>query len=55
MKVPKLAQNPTVQRLLKVVTPVFAIRDLRTEGDHLLIAWRPNPSGVPSALAGLRG
>lgn len=55
MKVPKLAANPVVQRLLKVLTPVFVIRDLRTEGDHLIIAWRPTPSGVPSALAGLRG
>jgi hypothetical protein len=55
MKVPKLAANPVVQRLLKVLTPVLVIRDIRTEGDHLIIAWRPNPSGVPSALAGLRG
>jgi hypothetical protein len=54
MKVPKLAKNPLVQRLLKVVTPLVSIRDISTDGDLILIKWRPTPSGVPAAVAGLR-
>lgn len=54
MKVPKLARSALVQRLLRVLTPVFTIRDISTDGDYILIKWRPTPSGVPAAVAGLR-
>src|SRR5262249_58887803 len=35
LKVPKIASNPVVRRLLEIVTPVLSIGDVRTEGDHL--------------------
>jgi hypothetical protein len=54
MKVPKLAENARLRRLLGVVTPVFEIRDVRVADDHLILSWRPRPAGVLSAVAALR-
>jgi hypothetical protein len=54
MKVPKIAENPRVRKLLSVVTPVLVIRDIRTEDDHLVIAIRPRLGGLGSSLAALR-
>lgn len=54
MKVPKIAQNPKVVKLLSVVTPVLVIRDIRTEDDHIVISWRPRLGGLGTSLAALR-
>ena len=54
MKVPKLAENARLRRLLGVVTPVFVIRDVRVADDHIILSWRPRPAGVLSAVAALR-
>jgi hypothetical protein len=55
MKVPKIAENPKVRKILGVVTPVLVIRDLTVEDDHLQIGWRPRIKGLAEALAALRG
>ena len=34
-KVPAIAKNPTVQRILNIVTPVVGLRDIRTADDML--------------------
>jgi hypothetical protein len=54
LKVPKIASNPVVRRLLEVVSPVLSIADVRTENDHLVIALRASPAGFSAALAALR-
>jgi hypothetical protein len=54
MKVPKIAANERLRRILSVVTPVLAIRDVRVEDDHLQIGWKVRPTGVPTALFALR-
>ena len=54
LKIPKVASNPTVRRLLDVLTPVVTIGEVRTEDDHLVVALRPHVGGVPSALSALR-
>jgi hypothetical protein len=54
MKVPKIAANPKVRKILSVVTPVLVIRDLTVEDDHLQIGWRPRIKGFAEALSALR-
>jgi hypothetical protein len=54
MQVPKLASNAMFQRILRLLSPVLEIKEIRTEADHLVIAWRPRPQGLPTALAALR-
>jgi hypothetical protein len=54
LKIPKLAANPVVRRLLEIVTPLLSIVDVRTEADHLVVALRARPAGLSAALAALR-
>jgi hypothetical protein len=54
MKVPKLAENKRLRKILSVITPVLVLRDLRVEDDHLVLAWRPRPSGIGTSLMALR-
>ena len=50
LRVPKLAANATLRRVLERVTPVMRVDAINTEGDFLLLALRPTPSGVVRAL-----
>ena len=52
--IPKIAVNPTVRKMLEVLTPVVTIGEVRTEDDHLVVALRPHVGGVASALSALR-
>jgi hypothetical protein len=54
MKVPAIADNALLRRALAVVTPVVGIRAVETDGDHLYVALRASPRGLPQALAALR-
>jgi hypothetical protein len=54
LKIPKIAANPTVRKLLEVVSPVVTIGDIRTEDDNLVVALRPHPGGIMTALSALR-
>lgn len=54
MKVPKLANDPRVKRILNVLSPVLGIRAIETDRDHLWIKLRATPAGLPEALGKLR-
>lgn len=54
MKVPKLANNERLRRILGTLTPVIGVSALRTDGDYLILALRATPTGVPRALSAAR-
>jgi hypothetical protein len=54
MKVPKLARDPRIRRLLGVISPVLGIRAIETDRDHVYIKLRAMPAGLPEALGKLR-
>jgi hypothetical protein len=54
MKVPAVADNFLLRRALAVVTPVVNVRAVETDRDHLYVALRASPRGLPRALAALR-
>jgi len=51
MRVPKLANNYRLRKILRRLTPVVNIAALRTEGDFLIIGLRATPMGFPRALS----
>ena len=55
MKVPKLASNLRIRRVLQRLTPVVNVAALKTDDDFLLLALRATPMGFPRALAAARG
>jgi hypothetical protein len=55
LKVPKLAADPRVKRLLGVLSPVVGIRAIETDRDHLYVKLRATPAGLPEAIEALRG
>ena len=54
LKVPKLAANKGLKRLLALVADVIVIKDVRTEGDMLVVGFKVNARALPLALARLR-
>jgi len=54
MKVPKLANDPRVKKILSIVAPVLGIRSIETDRDHLWIKLRATPAGLPEAIGKLR-
>lgn len=55
LKIPALAKNPRFRRLLSVLSPVVGIKAIETDGEHLYIALRATPRGLPEAVrAGLQ-
>jgi len=54
MKVPKLASDPRVRRLLGVLAPVLGIRAIETDRDHLYVKLRAMPAGLPEAIGAIR-
>ena len=54
MKVPKLANDKRVRRILSILSPVLGIRSIETDRDHLWIKLRATPAGLPEALGKLR-
>ncbi len=54
MKVPALAGNEMLRRALAIVTPVMSVRAVETDRDHLYVALRASPRGLPRAIAALR-
>jgi hypothetical protein len=55
MKVPAIADNSRLRRLLTILTPVVNVRAVETDRDHLYVALRASPRGLPRAIAALRG
>jgi hypothetical protein len=54
MKVPKLANDPRVRRILGAISPVLGIRSIETDRDHLYVRLRATPAGLPEAIRKLR-
>lgn len=54
MKVPSIAGNPKVRRLLAIATPVVGIRAIRTKNDHLDVHLKASLGGVPAAIDAAR-
>ena len=54
MKVPAIADNALLRRGLAIVTPVLTVRAVEADRDHVYVALRTSPRGLPRALAALR-
>jgi hypothetical protein len=54
LQVPKLRDNRALRRALATLGPVVQVREVRTDGDFLLVALRPVPSGLRESLAAAR-
>jgi hypothetical protein len=54
LKVPKLANDARVKRLLGVISPVLGIRAIETDRDHLWVKLRASPAGLLEAVGKLR-
>ena len=55
LKLPAVAGNAGFRRALAVVTPVVGVRAIETDRDHIYVALRASPRGLPRAIAALRG
>jgi hypothetical protein len=55
MRVPALANNWRLLRALAVVTPIINVRAVETDRDHIYVALKATPRGLPQAYAALRG
>jgi hypothetical protein len=54
MKMPRIADNDLLRRLLSVITPVVGVRAIETDRDHVYVALRATPRGLRRAIAALR-
>lgn len=54
MKIPSVADSSRLRLALAVFTPVLNIRAVETDRDHLYVAFRASPRGLPQAFAALR-
>jgi hypothetical protein len=54
MKVPKVANNFRLRKVLERLTPVVNVSALKTDDDFLIVALRATPMGFPRALAAAR-
>jgi hypothetical protein len=54
LKVPALSGNGRLRRALAIVTPIIGVRAVETDRDHLYVALRTSPRGLPQALAAIR-
>ncbi len=54
MNVPSIAKNAMLRRALAIITPVVNVRAVETDRDHLYVALRASPRGLPRAFAALR-
>ncbi len=55
MRVPAVANNMGLRRMLEIITPMLNIRAIETDRDHLYVALKASPRGLPAALAAIRG
>lgn len=54
MKIPKIANNPRVRRLLSTITPVLSVGAIETDKDHLYIRLKATPAGLPQTIDAIR-
>jgi len=55
MRVPAVANNMGLRRVLEIITPMLNIRAIETDRDHLYVALKASPRGLPAAIAAIRG
>ena len=54
LKLPKLAENNKVKRMLAIATPVINVRAIRSKDDHLDVHLKASLAGIPDAVAAAR-
>jgi hypothetical protein len=54
MRVPALAKNAKVKSVLAIVAPILGIRAVETDRDHIYVALKATPLGLPQAIDALR-
>jgi hypothetical protein len=54
LRFPGVAENLAFRRALAIVTPVVSVRAIETDRDHIYVALRASPRGLPRAIAALR-
>ena len=54
MKVPQIANNARLRRILAAVLPVLNIRAIETDRDHLYVALKASPAGLVQAIDAIR-
>ena len=54
MRVPALAESGWLRRALAVVTPIVSVRAIEADRDHVYLALRASPLGLPRSIAALR-
>lgn len=54
MKLPKIAKNARLRRVLSVIFPILNVRTIETDRDHLYVALKASPAGLARALVALR-
>lgn len=54
LKVPQLANNKRLRRVLDVITPLIGVRAIETDRTHLYVALRATPANFSLALAAIR-
>jgi hypothetical protein len=54
LQVPVIGRSAPLRRALATISPVLQIRELRTQGDWVVLQLQAIPSGLAAALAALR-
>jgi hypothetical protein len=54
MKVPQIANNKRLRRVLNIISPLVGIRAIETDRTHLFVALRATPANLGLALAAIR-
>jgi len=54
MQLPRLGKSRRLRRLLATISPVIQVREVRTDGDWLIVRFGANPSGIVDAVSALR-
>jgi hypothetical protein len=54
MKVPKIAANERLRRVLSIITPLVGIRAIETDNDHVYVTLRATPRGLLQAIEAIR-
>jgi hypothetical protein len=55
MQVPAVAKNALLRRALEIITPMLNVRAIETDRDHIYVALKASPRGLPQTVAALRG
>jgi hypothetical protein len=54
MKVPSIATNERLRRVLSVITPLVGVRAIETDRDHVYVTLRATPRGLLQAIEAIR-